>query len=63
MTFKDHLILTSAMDRDILNKIRLLKAPSSLTLNTAREGADTASLDNLGQGLTTLLGKNFFLLI
>jgi len=31
-------------------------------LNPAREGAATASLGNLGQGLTTLMGKNFFLI-
>jgi len=31
-------------------------------LNPAREGAATASLGNLGQGFTTLLGKNFFLI-
>jgi len=29
-------------------------------LDTAREGAATASLGNLGQGLTTLMVKNFF---
>jgi len=31
-------------------------------LNTAREGAATASLDNLGQCFTTLMVKNFFLI-
>jgi len=31
-------------------------------LNTAREGAATASLGNLGQCFTTLMGKNFFLI-
>jgi len=31
-------------------------------LNPAREGAATASLGSLGQGLTTLMGKNFFLI-
>jgi len=40
----------------------MLRAPSNLALSTAREGAATASLGNLGQGLTTLMGKNFFLL-
>jgi len=39
----------------------VLRAPSSLALNPAREGAATASLGKLGQGLTTLMGKNFFL--
>jgi len=35
---------------------------SNLASSTAREGAATASLGNLGQGLTTLMGKNFFLI-
>ena len=39
-----------------------LRAPSNLALSPAREGAATASLGNLGQGLTTLMGKNFFLI-
>jgi len=38
----------------------LLKAASSLAVNTAREeGASTASLGNLRQGLSTLIGKKF----
>ena len=41
---------------------RLLKAPSSLALNTSREGASTTSLGNLFQFLTTLTVKNFFLI-
>jgi len=40
----------------------LLRAPSNLALNTAREGAATASLGNLFQSLTTLTVKNFFLI-
>jgi len=40
---------------------RPLRAPSSLALSTAREGAATASLGSQGQGLTTLRVKNFFL--
>ena len=48
------------MSRDVLHQTRVLRAPSNLALNTAREGAATASLGNLGQGLTTLMGKNFF---
>jgi len=47
------------MSRDILHQPRLLRAAS---LSTAREGAATASLGNLGQCLTTLMGKNFFLI-
>jgi len=31
-------------------------------LSPAREGAATAPLGSLGQGLTTLTGKNFFLI-
>ena len=49
-----------AMSRDIFHQPRVLRAPSNLALNPAREGAATASLANLGQGLTTLMGKNFF---
>jgi len=44
------------MSRGIFHQPRVLRAPSSLALNTAREGAATASLGNLGQGLTTLMG-------
>jgi len=40
----------------------LLKAPSSLALNTAREGAPTAALGSLLQCLTTLAVKDFFLI-
>jgi len=49
------------MGRDIFHQTKVLRAPSSLALNTAREGAATASLGSLGQGLTSLMGKNFFL--
>ena len=49
------------MGRDPFHQSRLLQAPSNLTLNPAREGAATASLGNLGQGLTTLIVKNFFI--
>jgi len=48
------------MGRDILHQTRVLRAPSNLALNTAREGAATASLGNLGQCFTTLMVKNFF---
>jgi len=50
------------MSRDIFHYTRLLRAPSSLALNTAREGAATASLGSLGQCFTTLTVKNFFLI-
>jgi len=50
------------MVRDPFHQPRVLQAPSNLALSTAREGAATASLGNLGQGLTTLRVKNFFLI-
>jgi len=50
------------MSRDPFHQSRVLRAPSSLALNTAREGAATASLGNLCQGLTTLMVKNFVLI-
>jgi len=51
-----------AMGRDPFPQPRVLRAPSSLALNPAREGAAIASLGSLGQGLTTLTGKSFFLI-
>jgi len=48
-----------AVGRDPFHQPRLLRAPSNLALNPAGEGAATASLGSLGQGLTTLTGKNF----
>ena len=51
-----------AMGRDPFHQPRVLQALSSLALNPAREGAATASLGNLGQGLTTLMVKKFFLM-
>jgi len=48
------------MGRDPFHQPTVLRAPSNLALNTAREGAATASLGNLGNGLTILTGKNFF---
>ena len=49
-----------AVSMDTYHKSRLLKAPSSLALNTSRTPA--TSLGNLFQCLTTLIVKNFFLL-
>jgi len=58
---KDHLVPTPpAMSRDIFHQTRLLR--SNLALNTAREGAATASLGNLFQCFTTLMVKNFDML-
>ncbi|KAK4811312.1 LOW QUALITY PROTEIN: hypothetical protein QYF61_024448 [Mycteria americana] len=51
-----------AMSRDIFNYIRLLRAPSNLTLNVSRDGASTTSLGNLFQCFTTLIVTNFFLI-
>jgi len=50
------------MGRDSFHQTKFLKPPSTMVLNTAREGVATASLDNLGQCLTILTVKNFFLL-
>jgi len=50
------------MGRDTFHQTRLLRASSSLALNTAREGAATVSLGNLFQCLATLTEKNFFLI-
>ncbi|KAK4814468.1 hypothetical protein QYF61_018986 [Mycteria americana] len=61
-TFTGHLVQLPCKSReDIFNKIRLLRAPSNLTLNVSRDGASTTSLGNLFQCLTTLMVKNFFL--
>jgi len=49
------------MGRDPFHQTRVLQAPPNPALNTAREGTATASLGSLGQGLTSLTGKNFFL--
>ena len=45
----------------VFHQRRVLQAPYNLALNTAREGAATASLGNLGQCFTTLIIKNIFL--
>ena len=50
------------MGRDPFHQPRVLRAPSSLALNPAREVAATASLGSLGQGLITLMVKNFVLI-
>jgi len=48
------------MSRDIFYQPRVLRAPSNLALNTAREGAATASLGNPGRCLTTLIALHLF---
>ena len=50
-----------AVGRNPFHQSVVSKALSTLALNTAREGAATDSLSNLGQGLTTLTGKNFII--
>ena len=46
-TLKGRLVQFLAMNRDTYSYIRLLRALSSLTLSVSRDGASTASLDNL----------------
>jgi len=60
--FKGHLVQLLAVSRAIFNSIRLLRAPSNLTLNVPRDGASTTSLGNLSQCFTALIVKNFFLI-
>jgi len=63
MDLKDNLVPTPLPWAETpYTRTRLLKATSNLALNTAREGAPTASLGNLCQCLTTLIVKNFFLM-
>jgi len=50
------------MSRDPFHQPGVLKAPSNLALNPAREGAATAPLGSLGQAFTTRRVKNFFLI-
>jgi len=50
----DHPFPPPATGRDPFHQPRVLRAPSSLALDTATEGAATASLGSLGHGLTTL---------
>jgi len=45
------------MRREPFHQPRVLKAKSNLAMNPARERAATASLGNVGQGLTTLTVK------
>ena len=59
---KDHLVLPPDLGTDTFHCPRLLQTPSSLALDTSRDGAAPASLGSLCQGLPTLPGKNFFLI-
>jgi len=60
-TSEGHPVQPTAMGRDIFSWVRLLRAPSILTLNVPRDGASPTSLSNLGQGFSTLVTKNFSL--
>ena len=60
-TFKVTQLQPPSIGRDISHQTALLTAPSSLALNTSREGASTTSLGNLFQCLTTLTVNNSFL--
>jgi len=46
--FNDHLV-PAAAGKDFFHQTRLLKATSSLVLNTSNDGASTTSLGNLFQ--------------
>lgn len=52
-------LVPPATGRDVSCVVRLLRAPSSPTLNTSWRGASTASLGNLRQCPTTLTAKRF----
>ena len=50
------------MAGDIFHEVRVLKAPSNLTLNASRDGASTTCLGNLCQRPTPLIVTNVLLL-
>lgn len=49
------------MGRSTSDQIKLPKSPSSLALNTSKDGASTASLGDLFQCLIPLVAEKFFL--
>ena len=51
----------SVMGSDTSHQTRMLKVPSSLSLNASREGSSTTSLGNLFWHLSTLTIQSFFL--
>ncbi|KAJ7401499.1 hypothetical protein BTVI_95604 [Pitangus sulphuratus] len=57
---KVHLVPPPIVDTDTFHYPRLFQALSNLALDTSRDGAATAALGNLCQGLTTLTGNNSF---
>jgi len=59
-TFQGHPVQPPCTEQGIFNQIRLLRAPSNLTLNVSRDGASTTSMGNPCQGLTILIVKNVF---
>lgn len=60
---KDSNSYPTAMGRNTLNEVMLLRAPFNLVLNTSRNEAPTTSPGNMYQCVTTLAVKNFFLTI
>jgi len=61
-TLKGYLVQLSAMSRDTYSSIRLLRAPSNLTLNVSKDGVSTTYPGNLFQCINTLVVKNFLLM-
>lgn len=57
-TFEDPLV--QSLCCGVFHKIKLLRAPFNMTLNTSVDGTLTTFLDNLFQCLTTLIVKKFF---
>ena len=56
-TFKGHLVQLPCNEQGCLHYIRLLRAPSSLTLSVSTDGVSTTYLGNLCQCLTSLSVK------
>jgi len=59
-TLKGHLVQPPCNEQGHLQQIRLLRAPSSLTLSISRDRVSTTSLGILFQSLTILITKSFF---
>lgn len=59
---QNHPVPPTCLGQGYLHCPSLLKAPSILLLHISRDGASTASLSNLCQGLTPLTGRNFLLI-
>ena len=61
MNLKSHLVSSPCHGQGHLPLSQVAPSPIQPGLEHFRDGAATASLGNLCQGLTTLTGKNFFL--